>query len=88
MSAALLRRIERLERRRPSEQPWTDPLPVALALWSAFIEPTQAADRARRAYSLLPAPALSPEAEHAVALAIRDTDRMAERLRAGMPTPS
>jgi hypothetical protein len=82
MSAAMLRRIERLERRKPTGDYWRDPLPVALALLAAF-EATRAAEKAGRAYSLLPAPALSPEAEHAVALAIRDADRMAKRLAEG-----
>jgi hypothetical protein len=87
MSAAMIRRIERLERRKPSGKPWTDPHPLMLALLAA-LDATSAADKARRPYSLLPSPPLSDAAEPHFALLMRDSDRMAERLRVGLPAPS
>ena len=81
MTAAMERRLARLEARRPSERPWRDPYDACMRLWAA-LQAVQAAERAGRPFSRLPKPELSPEAEEQVALAMRDADRMHERLRA------
>jgi hypothetical protein len=84
MSAALLRRIERLERRKATGPVWQDPIDAVMRILGAF-EAVWAAERADRAYSMLPAPTLSAEAEQRVALATRDYDRIVERIRAPKP---
>jgi hypothetical protein len=66
---------------RVAEVPWSDPIAIRLLVDAEAV----AAGKAE--WIPLYGP-LSPEAEHAVALAVRDCDRMAERLRTEKPTPS
>jgi hypothetical protein len=78
-AAAMLRRIERLERRKPSGKPWRDPIDVCLRL----LVDLQAVVAGNAFW--LPTSPLSPEVEQLLALALRDSDRMGERLRAELP---
>jgi len=80
----MLKRLERLERRKPTGDFWRDPFPAAMRLW----EDLQAVAAGKACWLPQPGPPLSPDAEHAVALAVREIGRMADRLRAGKPTPS
>jgi hypothetical protein len=81
MSTMRLRRLERLERRQPRGKPWRDPDDAAMPLWAA-LEASADAESAGRPFSWLPHPPLSAEEEHQVELALKDSDRVAERLRA------
>jgi hypothetical protein len=47
MTAARLKRLARLESRRPAERPWTDPGPAAIALLQWFIACHAAVDAGR-----------------------------------------
>jgi hypothetical protein len=69
MTASMLKRLERLERRQPVGKPWTDPFESAARLLERF----QAGER-------IEAPPLAPEAEPAFELLMREVDRMATRL--------
>ncbi|SRR5260370_39784796 len=77
MSKDRLKRLQRLEARRPSERPWVDCSPWAIPHLLAVIE--------RRPHSVLPSPEreLSPEAEAGIERILRDADRTAERLTKG-----
>jgi hypothetical protein len=83
VTLARLKRLQRLEARRAPDKPWVDPFPVAMALFAAF-EATLAAEKAGREFSRLPQPEpeFSPEVRHLVELRLRESDRIAERLRA------
>jgi hypothetical protein len=83
VTAARLKRLARLESRRPTERPWVDCSPWAIPYLLAVIE--------GRPHSVLPSPEreLSPEAEEASEQAFRRTmaeaDRVAARLEQSDP---
>jgi hypothetical protein len=83
MSAAMEKRLAKLEARRPPADWWRDPYPLMLALRAA-LEAVRAADRAGRPFSRLAAPELSAEAEEQVALALKESDRIHARLKGGI----
>jgi hypothetical protein len=72
MTAARLKRLARLEARRQPEQPWTDPFEVAFALF-------QRVQAGERFEPLIGPPTLQ------VWDAIKQYDRLSERLRAELP---
>ncbi len=72
MTAAMLKRLERLERRQPTGKPWSDPFEAAARLFERL-----------RAGERFEPPALSPEAEPAFEPIMREVDRMAARLAQG-----
>ena len=78
MSLARLKRLQRLEARRPSERPWQDPFDLCMHLWAAF-EAETAATKAGREFNRLIE--YGPDRE-VVVLAIREADRMHARLAA------
>ena len=81
MTAARLKRIACLEARRQPDKPWVDPFPVAIALFEA-LQAIQAAERAGREFCRLPAPTLSADAQERVEWTLRESHRIAERLKA------
>jgi len=72
MTAARLKRLERLERRKPATDWWRDDFEVAFALLVRF----EAGD---------PPPFEHGPPSEVVWLAMRDYDKIAERLRAQKP---
>jgi hypothetical protein len=78
MSIARLKRLQRLEKRQSTAAPWVDPFDTAMALLDAL----QAVQDGRACWIPRQTEALSPEAEEQLALAMRDADRMHERLMA------
>jgi hypothetical protein len=63
MSQQRLKRLQRLEARRPSERPWTDPGPVAIALLRWHLDCYAAVEAGRAcplASGLSPHPLLRP----------------------------
>jgi hypothetical protein len=78
MSNARLKRLARLESRRPSAKPWTDDSPWIIPIFEAMFE--------GRPFSWLPSEReLSPEEEAGIERILRDTDRVAARLQADDP---
>ncbi len=79
MSQQRLKRLQRLEARRPSERPWVDCSPWAIPHLLAVIE--------GRPYSVLPLPEVerSEEAEQAYRRCMQDADRVAARLEQDDP---
>jgi hypothetical protein len=78
MSTARLKRLQRLESRRPTAAPWTDPYDLCMALWRA-IEATTSAEREGRPFSRLPSPEPAEDSE-AYVRAMRAAEQMHERL--------
>jgi len=81
--ATISKRLAKLESRKPATDWWRDPFPVAMRLW----EDLQAVAAGKACLI----PRYGPDKwsdESAAALAIREVDRMSERLRAEKPTPS
>jgi hypothetical protein len=72
------RRLERLEARQPTAKPWVDPAPLIERLWPELM----AVVAGRACWRKLPDRELSEEAVAALELAMRDADRMHERLTA------
>jgi hypothetical protein len=84
MSIARLKRLQRLEARVPKGRPWSDPFPALMRLWEAFAA-DRAATKAGRPFSWVPRPKAEPPSEESQAafeLAVRECDRMHERLTA------
>jgi hypothetical protein len=78
MSLARLKRLQRLESRRPSERPWTDPGPQAIALLKWCITSAEAV-RADKA-CLIPRYGPPRELSPAMASVMQQLDRVAARL--------
>jgi hypothetical protein len=68
----------KLAKLKPSH-PYFDPFDAMMTLWGAF-EAERVAIKAGRPFSELPHAPLSAEQEHLVELALRESDRIAERL--------
>jgi hypothetical protein len=73
VTAARLKRLARLEARRPSERPWTDPGPEAIALLRWFIASGEAVKAGKA--SLVPRYGPHPTPTPAKREAMRYLDR-------------
>jgi hypothetical protein len=80
MSLARLKRLQRLEARRPSERPWVDPGPLAIALLRWHIENYGAVEASRAC--LIPVFGPHPEPTPALVAILREADRAHDRLAA------
>ncbi len=78
MSLQRLRRLQRLEARRPAERPWTDPGPVAIALLQWCLASFAAVDAGKA--SAVPRYGPHPAPSEAFERIMRDADRMHARL--------
>jgi hypothetical protein len=75
MSLAHLKRLQRLESRRPAERPWRDPGPAAIALLRWHLDCYATVDRVLAC--LIPVYGPHPEPSPAKAAVMRETDRIA-----------
>jgi hypothetical protein len=80
MTAARLKRLQRLEARRPSERPWFDPGPAAIELLRWHLDCHAAVDAGRACE--IPRYGPHPEPSPALAAVMRELDRVAARLAA------
>ena len=80
MSIARLKRLQRLEARQPKALPWTDPYPIGARLL-VDLEAVVAGKACRRKRPERAEP-WSEETQTAFELAVREHDRMHERLTA------
>jgi hypothetical protein len=78
LTAARLKRLQRLESRRPSGPVWRDPFDLCMALLANL----EAVRAGLACWIPRPEPELGSEAEQAFKLAMRDADRMHDRLMA------
>jgi hypothetical protein len=78
MTAARLRRLARLEARRPAERPWTDPGPAAIELIHRCIDSFAAVEAGRA--SAIPRYGPHPQPSPAFEAIMRESDRIAARL--------
>jgi hypothetical protein len=84
MSQQRLKRLQRLESRRPSERPRFDPGPAAIALLEWFIanhDAVEAGKACRLPFELEPESSWSDAKRRVMA----EADRLAARLAAGTP---
>jgi hypothetical protein len=78
MSLARLKRLQRLESRQPKGRPWFDPWDAIMRLWPNL----EAVTKGRACWRKREPAEMSEEQADALARAIRDADRVAERLAA------